>query len=175
MRASYFRLPWINLGLLLVPPKAGVVWLEGELRQRVIRYTPSGKRIEDRGVVGRRCVTNAGVAFMVDDFDNGVTDITLFNFHAHGEGAVAEDVGDTALGSEVDTRVAGTRSQPSANQYRSVGTITALAPRTITEHGLFMQLAVGGTLWDRSVFAGVGLATDDAIEHTYTLTVNAGG
>ena len=173
--SRFLRIPFLKCGLLFVPKRQGLVWFEGELRQRVIRYRRAGCFIEDRGVVARRCVTDAGVAFMVDDFDNGAAEISDFNYHAHGEGAVAENVTDTALGSEVDSRAAGTRSQPAANQYRTVATITATAPRAITEHGVLSQLAVGGTLWDRSVFGLITLAINDAIEHTYTLTVNSGG
>jgi len=173
--AKMFRLPFTRARLLWLPAREGLLWFSSELRLRVIRYRAAGKFVDDLGIVSGRCVTNAGVAFMVDDFDNGVTDISLFNFHAHGEGALGEFVTDTALGAEVDSRVAGTRTQPTANQYRTVATITATAPRAITEHGLFSQLAVGGTLWDRSLFGVINLALGDSIEHTYTLTVNAGG
>ena len=139
----------------------------------------------DYGVLSNRVVTDAGVAFIVDDWDNNGQDLTTLNFHGCGTGAAAEAASDTALGTESttalnpnSTRATGTRSQPAANQYRSVGTLTFDADAAITEHGLFSQAATGGgTLWDRSVFAAINVlgASGDSIQFTYTATLNSGG
>ena len=139
--------------------------------------------IEHVGLLSTRLVTDAGVAFLVDDWDNSVTDLTTMNFHGCGTGATAEAVGDTALVTESttalnpdSTRATGTRSQPAANQYRSVGTVTFDASAAITEHGIFSQAATGGgTLWDRSVFSAINVASGDSIQFTYTCTVSSGG
>lgn len=128
----------------------------------------------DYGLVSARVVTDAAVAFLVDDWDNNATDITTMNQHASGTGVAAENVTDVALGTEVATRSAGVKSQPTANQLRTIATITYAAPFAITEHGIF-SAAAAGTLWDRSVFAAINVAAADAIEFTYTCTVNAGG
>lgn len=131
--------------------------------------------IERLGVVSRRVVTDAGVGFLTDAFQN-ITEIELMNFHASGTGAVAEAVGDTALGAEVEARETGTQSEPAANQYRSVATHTYAAAFAITEHGIFNQLVVAGSvLWDRSVFAAINVGNGDSIQFTYTLTSNSGG
>lgn len=131
------------------------------------------------GVVAKRVVTDAGVAFLVDDWDDGANDISTMNYHAAGTGAVAEAAGDTALGSEATTitdRVAGTKSQPAANQARTVATLSFTGAATITEHGLLSSITEGsGTLWDRSVFAGIGVDNGDSIQFTYTCTFNSGG
>lgn len=127
-------------------------------------------------LLSRRVVTNAGVAFLVDDWVGGTTDITNFNAHANGTGTVAEAATDTALGLETGTRVAGTKSEPTANQVRTVATISQGATAAITEHGIFDSTTVAGsTLWDRSVFSAINVQSGDSIEFTYTLTVNAGG
>lgn len=139
--------------------------------------------MEHLGLLSTRLVTDAGVAFWVDDWDNGVTDISTMNFHGCGTGATAEAVGDTALQIESttalnpdSTRATGTRSQPAANQYRTVGTVTFDAAAAITEHGIFSQAATGGgTLWDRSVFAAINVTSGDSIQFTYTCTVSSGG
>jgi len=74
------------------------------------------------------------------------------------------------------TRATGTRSQPAANQYRSVGTVTFDAITAVTEHGILSQAATGGgVLWDRSVFTAINVASGDSIQFTYTCTVSAGG
>lgn len=140
-------------------------------------------RIERLGLIATRLITDAGVAFLVDDWDNNATDLTNLNFHGCGTGTTAEAQGDTALVTESttalnpdNTRATGTRSQPAANQYRSVGTLTFDATAAITEHGLFSQAATGGgTLWDRSVFSAINVVAADSIQFTHTTTVSAGG
>lgn len=154
---------------------AGLVTMYGTLEAKLIRP----KQTLSLGLLSSQVVTDAGVAFLVDDWDNSATDITNFNFHDSGTGAVAEAVGDTDLGTPAGptTRATGTKSQPAANQIRSVGTITYTTSLAITEHGLFNQAARGGgsVLWDRSVFAAVNVINGDSIQFTYTLTVNSGG
>lgn len=137
------------------------------------------------GVVSHRVITDAGVAFLVDDWDNNGQDQTTMNFHGCGTGAGAEAVGNTALTTESttalvpdSTRATGTRSQPTANQYRSVGTLTFDADAAIIEHGLFSASGTGtGTLWDRSTFAAINVvgANGDSIQFTYTATISSGG
>lgn len=139
----------------------------------------------DYGIVSRHVVTDAGVAFLVDDWDSGANDFSLFNFHGIGTGAAAEAVGNVALGTESttalnpdSTRATGTKSQPAANQMRSVGTLTCDSDIAVTEHGFFSTSGTGtGTLWDRSVFAAINLvgANPDSIQCTYTGTFTSGG
>lgn len=139
--------------------------------------------IEHLGLLSTKVITDAGVAFLVDDWDASGQDISNMNFHGCGTGAAAENVTDTALGTESttalnpdSTRATGTRSQPAANQYRTVGTVTFDASAAITEHGILSQAATGGgVLWDRSVFSAINVASGDSIQFTYTCTVSAGG
>lgn len=131
-----------------------------------------GTRV-DYGVLSRRVVTNAGVAFLVDAFQN-LVEIEAMNWHASGTGAVAENVTDTTLGTETGSRVSGTQSEPAANQYRTLALIPYSGTLAITEHGIFSANVVG-TLWDRSVFAAINVLNLDSIQFTYTLTVNSGG
>lgn len=157
-----------NIGNML-----GALTMVGELRAVFIPGN-GGERI-DLGLLGKRSVTDAAVAFMVDDFDDGADDINLFNFHDSGTGAVAENVSDVGLGTPAGpARVSGTKSQPAANQYRTVATITYTATLSITEHGIF-SASTGVTLWDRTVFASIGVDNTDSIQFTYTLTINSGG
>lgn len=125
------------------------------------------------GTVSKRVLTNTGVGYMVDAFQN-LVELENMNFHGMGTGTNAEAVGDTALQTEVETRQTGTQSEPATNQYRSLATITATASRAITEHGLF-SASSGGVLLDRSVFAVINLATSDSVQFTYTLAITSGG
>lgn len=158
----------------------GIVTIAPELAIRVRR---ANGQWEDYGVVSYHVVTDAGVAFIVDDWDNSGTDMSTLNFHGCGTGTTAEAAGDTALVTESttalnpdSTRATGTRSQPAANQYRSVGVVTFDATAAVTEHGLFSAASTGtGTLWDRSVFSAINVASGDSISFTYTATLSSGG
>lgn len=130
----------------------------------------------DGALLSRMVVTDAGVGHLVGDWMGGTESIANFNVHANGIGTTAEATGDTALVNEVETRIAGTKTRPSNNQVRTVATIEQTATQAITEHGIFNSATVAGSiLWDRSVFAAINVQAGDAIEFTYTLTVNAGG
>lgn len=168
---------------LIIPiaSRWGVLCMLGSLEITVIKA--DGRRI-NYGVVSRRVVTSVGVAFLVDDWDANGQDISTMNYHGCGTGNTAEASGDTALVTESttalnpnSTRATGTRSQPAANQYRSVGTLTFDGDAAVVEHGLFSDATVAaGVLWDRSVFAAINVvgANADSIQFTYTITLTAG-
>ena len=180
LRWSFIR-GWIAVKLVAPLANAwGVTTITSELCAVLIRA--DGRRVS-YGVVSYRLITDAGVAFLVDDWDNNGQDLTTMNFHGCGTGATAEAVGDTALVTESttalnpdSTRATGTRSQPAANQYRTVGTLTFDNTAAVTEHGIFSQAATGGgSLWDRSVFSAINVVSADSIQFTYTCTVSSGG
>lgn len=170
----------VNLLARAFSKLTGIVTLTSELAIRV--RCANGKWI-NYGVVSRRVVTDAFVNYVVDDWDGGANVIDNFNYHGCGTGVAAEAAGDTALGTESttilnpdSTRATGTKSQPAANQMRSVGTVTFDGAGAITEHGVFTQAATGGgTLQDRSVFSAINVASGDSIQFTYTMTLNSGG
>ena len=129
----------------------------------------------DLGLVSVNVVTTAGVNFVIDAIQ-GLATITNLKYHASGTTNTAEAIDDTALAVEVDVRVAGTQIEgASANIYKTVATLVYTDTRTIVEHGLFDQLALGGTLFDRSVFTGIPVDTSTSIEFTYEWTLNSGG
>jgi hypothetical protein len=169
-------LGWIlNMLAIFFTKLTGIPTLIAELR--AVKRQADGTVI-DYGVLSYRVVTNAGVAFLVDDWDNDATNITDMNYHASGTGTAAENATDTALGTEatsVTDRATGTKSQPAANQLRSVGTQTYTGTAAITEHGLFSTATESaGTLWDRSVFSAINVVDTDTIQWTYTCTLTAG-
>lgn len=135
----------------------------------------NGKK-KDLGVIARKMVTTAGVNFLTDAFHTSTILPSDFKHHATGTGIVAEAIGDTALGAEVGSRVAGTQGEQAgaANIYETVAIIDYAATNNITEHGVFSALTVG-TLWDRSVFAAIPVVAGDSIQWTYRLESVAGG
>lgn len=180
LRWSYIK-GW--LGTKVFAPLAnifGVATITAELRGILIRGDGA---VIDYGVLSRRVITDAGVAFLVDDWDNDAQDITTLHFHGCGTGTNAEAAGDTALQTESttalnpdSTRATGTESQPAANQLRTIGTLTFDASAAVTEHGILSQAATGGgTLWDRSVFSAINVVSSDSVQFTYTATFSSGG
>lgn len=151
----------------------GIPTITGELR--ATKIFASGERV-NYGTVSRRKVTQAAVAFLVDDWDAGTTEIANMNYHASGTTNTAESNADTALVAEATTitdRATGTKSQPAANQLQSLATQAFTGTGTIVEHGIFSVVTEStGTLWDRSVFTGIPVASGDSIQWTYICTVN---
>ena len=117
--------------------------------------------------------TQAGQDWVVDKVqEEPGGSLTVMKWVAWGTGSTAEAVGNTALHVEAsEARVVGVLSQPAADVDRCVGTITANGTKTITECGRFNQLAVGGTLYVRSLFTGIPMVLDDRIEFTQDLQV----
>lgn len=147
---------------------------------------------KEYGIASFRVVTTAGVNYLAGTFDPATTTApTIFKFHGYGTGGGAEAIGNTALTTELTTEYAGATSglRPTGNQahgatpatYTTVATLTPdTGSPSVTEHGLFSTDGVtggGGTLWDRSLFAAVGLASanGDSLQTTYVLTLTAGG
>lgn len=161
-------------GSLLVPKYASAILFLPELSAVHVRQRRGIIVKDDLGVIARKSITTAGVTYLATAF-TGTGEPENFNYHASGTGSTAENVSDTALGTEVETpRVAGTQSNPSANIYRSVATIPYTATRAIVEHGILSALTTG-TLWDRSVFSAVNVVSGDSIQFTYNLTISSGG
>lgn len=136
----------------------------------------------DYGLISARVVTTAGVAYIVDAFQN-LVELELMKYHGIGTGTAAEATSDTALATEATTqyttsnvRPTGTLAEGAANIFETVATIGVKAATAVTEHGIFNQAAVpGGVLLDRSVFAVLNLASGESVTTTYDFTVNAGG
>lgn len=127
------------------------------------------------GVVSRRVVTSAFVAFVVDQLQTESSVFGDFKYHDSGVGTTAENSADTGIETtDGESRATGTQTESAANAYRSVGTISYTTTKAITEHGLFNDSSAG-TLMDRSVFSAINVVNGDSIQFTYTITFTAGG
>jgi hypothetical protein len=131
----------------------------------------------DASAVSLALVTTAGCNYLAADMAGGGSDISAMNYHDSGTGTTAAAIGDTALQTQAGptTRATGTQTNPTAIQYRSVGTIAYVSTLAITEWGLFSQAAQGGTLWDHRIFSAINVVSGDSCQFTYTLTLTAGG
>lgn len=149
----------------------GVAVITSELRGTL---THAGQAY-DLGVLSYRVVTNAFVAFVVDNLQTDTTEFGDFKFHDSGVGTTAENAADTAMETtDGESRATGTQTESAANAYRSVATISYTTTKAITEHGVFSQ-ATSATLIDRSVFSAINVVNGDSIQFTYTITFTAGG
>ena len=165
---------WIcNLLAIWFSRLTGIRTIRAQLR--AIKRLADGTLI-DYGIIGYREVTDAGVAFLVDDWTNDATDITDFDYHACGTDNTAEDQTDTALVSEetVNTsREVGTPTQPSANVLKSTATQDFTGATAVVEHGLLSAVS-SGTLWDRTVFSVINVGNGESITWEYSVTFTAG-
>jgi hypothetical protein len=156
----------------------GIPTITSELAVQVIRR--DGRRI-NYGVVSRRVVTNNGVAYIVDAWQNSV-ELENMKYHGCGTGTTAEAAGDSALVTESttalnpdSTRATGTQTELATHQLTSTGVVTFDNSAAITEHGLFSQAATGGgVLFDRSVFSAINVASGDSISFAYTVSFSSG-
>jgi hypothetical protein len=147
----------------------GEIW--GVLSCRV--YRGATGQWEERGCISVQKITTAFRDRMVSALQNSATyPLDVFKYHACGTGATAEATTDSALVTEVGSRVAGTQTNNGSNIYRTVATITPGGSYAVTEHGI-LSAATGGILMDRSVFAAINVAAADSIQFTYDCTFNA--
>lgn len=156
------------------------------IRSRLSRFLSSPRElIEHYGIVSRKVVTDTGVGFIVDAFQNSV-ELENMKFHGLGTGSSAEAANETALVTELTTeytgnvRATGTTAEgATANIYRTVGTNTLdSGTPALREHGVLSQAATGGgVLLDRSLFAAINLdgTAGDGLQSTYELTLASGG
>ena len=166
---------WLAHGLTKL---TGIPTITSELAVQLIR---DGRRI-DYGVVSRRGVTNNGVAFIVDAWQNSV-ELENMKYHGCGTGTTAEAAADSALVTELttalnpdSTRATGTQTEPATHQLTSTGTVTFDNTAAITEHGLFSAATTGtGVLFDRSVFSAINVVSGDSISFAYTVSFSSGG
>jgi hypothetical protein len=83
---------------------------------------------------------------------------------------------DTALSTEVETRVAGAESvvtkTVTGDTYQVQGTINITAARAVDEAGQFDQLAVGGNMFVSATFAAINLGAGDSLQLTNQATIS---
>lgn len=114
-------------------------------------------------------LTTLGKQWIVDKIDEAVQ--TTADYIGWGTGAGTAGVGDTTLFTEsAETRVVATRSQPTADVVRWIGTLTSLSAQTITNVGNLTAVSAG-TLVVHGNFTGVPLGIGDQIQVTIDLQI----
>jgi len=113
-------------------------------------------------------LTNDGEAAVIDKLDTA----TKYDYIGWGTDATEAAKAQSGLVAEgAEDRVQGTVTQPTADKYQVVSTITcAGAGKTIKEAGLFNAVDAG-TMLIRGNFADIVLAVADKIEFTISLEI----
>lgn len=136
----------------------------------------------DLGTISYRVVTDVGVAFIVDAWQNSL-ELETMKYHGCGTDNTAEAAGDTDLIAELttqlnpdNTRATGSLTEgATANIFKTVGTLSFDSSASVVEHGLFSNASVGsGVLFDRSVFTSIAVINGSSIQFTYEATFNSG-
>ena len=181
-RARNLRNLWRGARRIAIARRHGIGHVYGALFLAV--YRGDGE-VLPYGLASLRVVTDTGVGYIVDAFQNTV-ELENMKYHGFGTGTTAEAAAQTALVTELTTQYAADSTRPtgtttegaSANIYRTVATLSPDTGGTIavSEHGIFSQAATGGgVMLDRSVFSAVNLvAGSDSMTATYDLTFPSG-
>ena len=120
-------------------------------------------------IIAGAIVVNGGKAIITNRILAGGTEP---KFLAVGTGTTAEAATQTALVTEVESRVSGTSSQVTTtttnDTYQVVGTISVTATRAFTESGLFDVItSASGNMLCRAVFAAINLVSGDSLQVTW--------
>lgn len=172
---------WRGLKTVILSQSLDLPCFWGELYLKKI-FGDSG-RVQDYGLASLRVVTDAGVAFIVDAFQNSV-EMENMKYHGFGTGGAAEAAANTLLTTELTTEYASDNVRPTgsteegatANIYKTIATLTIdSGTPAITEHGVFgVSTRATGPLLDRSLFSAINLVASDSIVATYQLTLTSG-
>lgn len=116
-------------------------------------------------------VVNTGLAYITSRMKDATDDV--MSHMAVGSGATAAAGGDTALETQIGSRVALTSTTVTANEIEYVATFAAgVGTGAVTEAGTF-NAATAGTMLCRTVFSVVNKGADDTLQITWTITLNA--
>ena len=138
-------------------------------RLSVVLFDADGKVKQSQDIPN--LVVNTGLAFIASRMKD-TTDAAMSHM-AVGSGATAAAAGDTALETQIGSRVSLTSTTVTANATAYVATFAAgTGTGAITEAGIFNALTAG-TMLCRTVFSVVNKGADDTLQITWTITRNA--
>jgi|TARA_R110000803_G_scaffold107530_1_gene175679 hypothetical protein len=119
-------------------------------------------------------IVNAGLAHITSRMTAASADVMSHKALGSGTGSAA--AGNTALGSQLGSRVAFTSATRSGSNNESIIYVTTfgagVATGAVTEAGIF-NAASSGTMLCRTVFAVVNKGSGDTLQVTWTVTLAA--
>ena len=118
----------------------------------------------------KNLIVNTGLNFICDRMKD---DETAMTHMALGSSTTAAAAGDTALGTQLGSRVSLTSSTVTDNQIVFVCSFPAgSGTGAVTEAGIF-NAASAGTMLCRVVFSTVNKSADDTLQITWTISLSA--
>jgi hypothetical protein len=116
-------------------------------------------------------VVSSGLAFIASRMKD-TTDAAMSHM-AVGSGTTAAAAGNTALETQIGSRISLTSTTVTSNAVAYVATFAAgTGTGAITEAGIF-NASTSGTMLCRTVFSVVNKGADDTLQITWTITLNA--
>jgi hypothetical protein len=116
-------------------------------------------------------VVSSGLAFIASRMKDATA--TAMTHMAVGSGTTAAAAGNTALVTQIGSRVTLTSTTVTANSVAYVASFAAgTGTGAITEAGIF-NASTAGTMLCRTVFSVVNKGADDTLQITWTITLNA--
>lgn len=138
-------------------------------RLSVVLFDADGKVKQSQEIPN--LVVNTGLAFIASRMKD-TTDAAMSHM-AVGSGTTAAAAGNTALETQIGSRVSLTSTTVTANATAYVATFAAgTGTGAITEAGIF-NASTAGTMLCRTVFSVVNKGADDTLQITWTITLNA--
>ena len=116
-------------------------------------------------------IVDTGLNFITSRMKDATA--TAMTHMAVGSGSTAAAAGNTALGTQISTRVALTSTTVTANAIEYIAGFGAgVCTGAITEAGIF-NASTSGTMLCRTVFSVVNKAAADSLSITWTITITA--
>ena len=116
-------------------------------------------------------VVSSGLAFIASRMKD-TTDAAMSHMGV-GSGTTAAAAGDTALETQIGSRVSLTSTTVTSNAVAYVATFAAgTGTGAVTEAGIF-NASTAGTMLCRTVFSVVNKGSDDTLQITWTIQLNA--
>ena len=135
-----------------------------------IEQIRDGRVIDTRE--GPNLVVTVGLAWLAGALSGDVASPETMKYIAVGTGSTAAAAGDTALGTEVESRATGTQSRVTTtvtnDTYQCVGTIEFTGSHALREVGLFSANS-SGTMAARQVYDALNVTADDTLQVTWKL------
>lgn len=130
-------------------------------------YDSSGNLKETREI--NNVVVTVGKNYLADWLTQATQADYFMRYIALGTGTNAANASDTALQTELSTRVAGTLT-PSSNVWQNVASFgPGVDTGAITESGIF-SASTSGTMFARQTFAVINKGAGDSLQVTWQIT-----
>mgnify|MGYP007099586826 CR=1 FL=1 len=134
-------------------------------------FDVNGNLKDERDI--KNTVVTVGKAYLAAWLTANTQSDYFMKYVALGTGTNPSSSSDTALQTELPTRIVGTLSNPSAVVWQSVATFGAgINTGTISEAGIFSASSGGTMLARQAGFAAIPKGSGDSLQVTWQITIS---